>query len=71
MTNQDLWQLQNALTTAERNLTDSVTIAAWPDWIRYLLVGLDTYCQDNGFDGDVMLGEVRDVVDARLQSGGW
>lgn len=68
---QDLWQLQHAIITAERNLTESVTIADWPTWMRYLLVGLDAYCKDWGYDADGMLLAIRDVIDARLQAGEW
>ena len=71
MAEQGLWQLQNAMETAERNLTENVTISAWPGWIGYLLEILDDYCKAGGYDADAMLLSVRDVIDCRLQNGRW
>ena len=68
---QGLRQLQNAMAAAGCNLTENVTISAWPDWIGYLLEILDGYCNKNGYDADAMLLSVRDVIDGRLSAGQW
>lgn len=69
MLDQNLWQLQNAIDTAARNLGDHVAVADWPAWLRRLVVALDTGCQENGGDADAMLLAVRDVIDERLPVG--
>lgn len=67
----DLWQLQNALATAARNLEDGVTLGEWPAWIVAFLARLDDWCLENDHNGEVWLTDVQDRITERLVAGRW